>query len=362
MNVYICSTVRHLLFSLLKATYEKQVPSHIIFFYDYQEIDKNSFDLTALPEHITVSLLSRKTVGKKLSHSLQGKLFRFLAMRNVYLPEAGKKQFTRLLSSLFPELKTTINNEVLELFVFNERNKMSRLFRLLVPEYQMIEDGMANYTKKNVSRSKWLIRLLQGKAVTYQLFGESRRCKAIYAVTPNAIPTEIRHKARQIDFITKSKNIGYLNKFFGYQSQQHSDSNAFIIATQPVFHKEVLNADIHFRIYDEMISRLNETGATIVLKTHPAEDPKSYQKRYPNIQLAPSKLPLELLLLSYDNKVNIISISSSAGLGFEHICNKVELLDADQISNSEPIMLSWQNNHDELQRIIREKIELSQIN
>ncbi|MGF1868608.1 glycosyltransferase family 52 [Photobacterium indicum] len=361
MNVYICSTVRHLLFSLLKATYEKPTPSHIIFFYDYQDIDKNSFDLTALPDHITVSLLSRKAVGKKLSNSLQGKLFHFLAMRNAYLPNTIKHHFARLLGDLLPELKTMITSNSIELFVFNERNKMSRLFRLLVPDYRMIEDGMANYTKKSVSRSKKLIRQLQGKTPSYQLFGESSRCKAIYAVTPDAIPSEIRSKAKQIDFITKSENIGYLDQFFGYQPQQHNDSNAFIIATQPAFHKEVLEAELQLKIYDEIISQLNDIGTTIILKTHPSEDPESYRNRFPNIQLAPSKLPLELLLLSYQKKVNIISISSSAGLGFEHLCNKIELLDAEQISKSKPIMLSWQNNHSELQRVVRDKIKQSQI-
>lgn len=356
MNIYICSTVRHLLFSLLKATYEQAEPSHIVFFYDYQDIDKSSFNTSVLPAHITISLLSRRDLNQQLSQTAKGRAYRFLAMRNAYLPTTIKQGFTELLGREIPTLAETLRSS-LNLFVFNEQNKMARLFRLLTPSYQMIEDGMANYTRKKTQKYKWLPRLLQGKTPTYHLYGESKRCKTIYAVTPEAIPEEIRDKAKPMDFIAKSDSIEFLNPFFGYQPQQSSEDNTFIIATQPVFHKPVLAANYHFEVYAEVITQLKAAGVNCVIKTHPSEDPESYRSRFPDIPLAPSKLPLELLLLGNKQQVNILSICSSAGLGFEQLCHKIDLIEADKISESLPLMKTWQKAPETLQSLINDKIQ-----
>ncbi len=36
LNIYVCSTVRHLLFALLRADLHREEPHHILFFADYQ--------------------------------------------------------------------------------------------------------------------------------------------------------------------------------------------------------------------------------------------------------------------------------------------------------------------------------------
>jgi hypothetical protein len=56
MNIFLCSTVRHLLFSLLKAL--KQSDYKIFFMIcDHQNIDINNVDVNHLPKHVEVFFL-----------------------------------------------------------------------------------------------------------------------------------------------------------------------------------------------------------------------------------------------------------------------------------------------------------------
>lgn len=72
-----------------------------------------------------------------------------------------KKELTRL---------TPINSESFDsgqLFLFNDNNKMSRLFKLLSPNYEIIEDGIGNYLKVAVKGTKRHARFLSGKTKTF---------------------------------------------------------------------------------------------------------------------------------------------------------------------------------------------------
>ena len=359
MNLYICSTVRHLLFSVLRASYNKQ-PSHILFFYDYQDVDPASLQPNALPSNITVSLIRRHSVQKRLQSSLIGKIFNFLAMRNAYIPEGIRTAFRHYLYQHFPEITSHWESSAsLHLFVFNERNKMSRLFRLLVPDYAMIEDGMANYYRIKCSKSKWPVRLLLGKSPTHKVFGESRRCKTIYVITPEKTPEEIRAKAKHINFLDTCEDLPAINRFFGIDPMQtlqaDSTSSLSILATQPMFNPEC-NDDFFFTIYNKVIAQLNKQGEAVILKCHPTEDPHSYQQHFAPIRIAPAKLPLELLLLNTPHKPKVISIASSAGLGLEKYCHLIRLIEDHELTENKKIMQNWVNNPLQLEQLIRSKL------
>lgn len=357
MNVYICSTVRHLLFSLLKATNEKSTPSHILFFYDYQDVDPNSLQPDVLPSNISLSLVSRQSIRERLQSSRKGRILNFFAMRNTYTTEWIRKAFRKYLQQEFPELTHNWeSSSSLQLFVFNERNKMSRLFRLLVTDYSMIEDGMANYYRIQCNKNKWPIRLLQGKPPTHKVFGESQRCKAIYVITPDATPQEIRRKTIKIDFIQNACDFEPINRFFGFQPLQESESSPFIIATQPTFYKEFAKSRLHHVIYREMINQITAYGTKVIFKTHPQENAEEYQELYPEVPLAQPKIPLELIALNSKSKVNIISITSSAGLGFEDYCHRTQLIEQDERTQAKDIMLSWDKHSDLLAQTIKKKI------
>ena len=49
LNIYVCSTVRHLLFALLRSDLLKEETHHILFFADYQHTSLADWHLDSLP-------------------------------------------------------------------------------------------------------------------------------------------------------------------------------------------------------------------------------------------------------------------------------------------------------------------------
>ncbi|MGB1975123.1 MAG: hypothetical protein ACPHQD_13895, partial [Vibrio toranzoniae] len=65
MNLYLCSTLRHFLFALLKSLKEVNQESRIIVVTDQQGLEPESFDLSILPSTITVKFTGRKKLLKE---------------------------------------------------------------------------------------------------------------------------------------------------------------------------------------------------------------------------------------------------------------------------------------------------------
>ena len=72
MNIFLCSTVRHLLFSLLKAIKQSDRKNIIFMICDQQNIDRNNFDVSHLPKNIEVVFFNRNDIRKKLYSGFQG--------------------------------------------------------------------------------------------------------------------------------------------------------------------------------------------------------------------------------------------------------------------------------------------------
>jgi len=62
MNIYLCSTVRHLLFSLLKANSSANEQHHIFMIADQQNINSDNLELADLPSNINVYFILREKI------------------------------------------------------------------------------------------------------------------------------------------------------------------------------------------------------------------------------------------------------------------------------------------------------------
>jgi hypothetical protein len=202
MNIYVCSTVRHLLFSLLKASEEPEQEHDILFFSDFQNASLDDWNLDHLPENIVVYNVARQHFRHLLSQTAKGKLYYFLAMRNLAAPTLIREAFTAILESECPDFNARFQQkDNHRLWLFNERNKMSRLFRLLVPTFSILEDGSGNYLEIKTLWWKWPVRALLGRPPRYILFGEDRRCTEILAIFPDRLPDYVKAKGKTIDFL-----------------------------------------------------------------------------------------------------------------------------------------------------------------
>ncbi|WP_299130588.1 glycosyltransferase family 52 [uncultured Vibrio sp.] len=362
-DIYVCSTVRHLLLSLYKAQDEIN-PSTIIYFYDYQDVDPKDIDTDQLPTKIELVLMNRESLVnhiKKIGYV--GKCILFFSLRGWSIPEPLKKI---LVSSIYEsnnniDLKGGIN----KLFLFNDNNKMSRLFRLLVKSYSMIEDGMGNYVKHQIDdKPKQLFRLLSNQPPKHYIFGERKQCDYIYVIHPEKLPKSVQHKGRRLVLSKDKAKISKIQQCFNFDSTNNFDNKTLIIATQPIFNKlkgKLKDNDFFYDIYDLIISKSRENGLEPILKLHPKEEIYDYSAlKEKGVTFLSNKLPMELYLLSSTDKVNIISINSSAGIGMEDYCNIYKLIPDNDIHNFVKILVSLEKNKDSLEELI--SLRLSSIN
>ncbi len=345
-SVYICSTLRHLLFSLARAS-SKDEQSLIIFFVDYQGISQDAINTRSLPSNIKLVLLERSYITNSLKNSFVGKYLLVAALRGLPFNSITMKMLKKELTRLTPINEESFDN--VQLFLFNDNNKMSRLFKLLSPSYEIIEDGIGNYLKVAVKGAKRYIRLISGKTKNFWIFGESPRCKKINVLYPDKLPTEVKHKGAPIDFLRHGLDLKLINDVFKFSPLLNGEEN-IIIATQPKS-KRILSLlsrdDFFISIYKEVEKHYKNKGVNVKIKLHPSESIASYSKYFGEDQFLSVKHPLELELLNNPNKKNIVvSINSSAGLGFEKFCVRKTLTKDGDMDHFCDSIVAWQGSED----------------
>ncbi|MEZ8125952.1 glycosyltransferase family 52 [Vibrio splendidus] len=361
-NIYICSTVRHLLFSLYKS-HDSSTHSVIVFFYDYQDIDPDSLNINELPDNIEIILVSRNSLVNEIKRSgLIGRYILFSSLHGLAISKSIKFKLVDLLHN--KSIILDIEGTTYKLFLFNDNNKMSRLFRLLFKSYSIIEDGMGNYIEHKIhSKSKQAIRFLSNKNPRHHVFGEKNQCNEIHVVHPDKLPKSVFHKGKKLTLSRDVNIISSIRNCFIFDNNVELDNKSLIIATQPTFNKiksRLKDSQFFLRIYDSIISKSKEHNLNPVLKLHPKENKQGYQQlKDKGVVLLSNKIPLEIYLLSSVDKVNVISINSSVGIGMEDHCNIYKLIPDSEISNFEEIIIEFESNNDSLEDAI--SLQLSNI-
>lgn len=351
MNLYICSTLRHLLFAISKASNNPREKSTILFFYDYQNIDPKKIETNTLKSNIQILTLTRDSIKKELKKTIIGRVLFFLAMRNT-LPNKITSSLMANKLSRIKEIKglSDINN--ISLFLFNDRNKMARIFKLLVTKYEVIEDGVGNYfsiPKKGISR---YLKPVNIKGNNTWIIGECNRCTAINVTTPENLPLKVQEKGREIDFLGASHSLDFINRIFKFTPKIPKNcKNIVIIATQPLSkHLAKKLNDTNYFIYLHRIiaDMLDRRGINFYIKLHPSENIESYLHDFDRNKFLSVKHPLELELINSTSNVNIISINSTAGLGFESFCSRKKLIRDEEMGSFNEIIIHWKNNPNSL--------------
>ena len=108
--------------------------------------------------------------------------------------------------------------------------------------------------------------------------------------------------------------------------------------------------------YEKVISELNLKNVNVALKVHPREDLNKYKEKFPDIDLIESKIPLELVLFSNKTHSHIVSIYSTAGMGFEDFCNRITLINDREAENMNEILSDWKRDLKKIDVRIKEVI------
>ncbi len=358
MNFYICSTVRHFLFALLKALSEPDETHHILFFSDFQATSLDAWDLSELPENTRVHEGNRREFRNHLNRTLRGKAFYFLALRNLIAPAFLQQAFFDTLTHLHPAIAQSYREaRPRNLWLFNERNKMARVFRLVSQDFFLIEEGSGNYHYFTKSFWRWPGRILLGRPFNKLSFGEDRRCRKILVSYPDKVPPYVRAKAEKLTFLDTPDSKQKIRKMFADTIDFGATSGAVFVATSPLDEFDDINKKQKLALYQCIVATLKSIGFASVLKLHPRENPRDYDAMADSIYIVPEKLPLEVIILLSDEPVTILSFFTSAGIGLEPYFNLVELCDRSDSEGYEIKKLyEWIEHPDRLKALVASRM------
>ncbi|MFA0077649.1 glycosyltransferase family 52 [Vibrio artabrorum] len=342
MDLYMCSTLRHFMFALLRASKNAEQNSLIIVILDQQGLDEKQFDLSTLPRSVSVKFVNRKLLLRRVYRGLLGfahKLYATALISSTYF-----KRRTRKLV-LEDELGFDQNTEI-SLFLFNDRNRLARLLRHLVNQYQVIEDGLSNYSGSPLSAIERLFSINRQN----RYFGDDVRCTNIFLLNKDSAPKAINSKVSTIDFVDTDIVNDFLLPIFKVDRSSLDHLPQVLIATQPISIAGMSKSEVTLKVYQEVVNKLKKDNISYQFKVHPRENEDKYREFFPMATFVDSKTPLELLLFSQRRKLNIVSIYSSAGMGFEKFCNRITLIDDEEAERQGEIYLKWSKSMNGVKR------------
>lgn len=355
MDIYLCSTVRNLLFALLKGLSTPHKRSYLIMVTDQQHIDVDNYYPESLPKYIKVIFIKRADVNGYLRANSHGKLIKILAKFYLYTTPALQSHFKKILFTTLIPIKEDI--KVLKnasLYLFNDRSKLARLLRLGFKEYAIIEDGLSNYRGVKFKLFEKIKHFLTFSKQKKRYFGDNSRCKFIYLLKAENAPQYLQKKIIKIDFIDPLLINKYCLAFF--KADMLNEKPQYILATQPISIGAFSELGFDLCVYEKVLKYLQSKNISCVLKVHPREKLQRFRDRFPETQLIDSKIPLELILFNNKSRCNIISIYSTAGMGFEDFCRRITLIEDNEAENINTILAAWKSDAAQIERQIERKL------
>jgi hypothetical protein len=353
VNLYICSTVKHALFALMRANHHLEEKHLILYFYDFQDAHLSLEETRNQAEHCQVVQLEHIALKNQLQATVLGRAIYFCAMRNLPIGSSVRKKLIDIITQVTPELKAAeLLSNSHRLWLFNQRNRMSRLFRLLSRTFHIIEDGESNYFPKIVPAWKRPARLLLGLPVKHRYYGEDKRCKEIWVQDMGRLPEYIRDKGRRIDFIDTTAARTAAAILFGSQAALDDNQPIAILATQRLEVYKGASLDGKLALYRMTVRHLQNAGYKVYLKPHPAEDQSEYNSFSEDSSILDNNVPLEVYLCNMTQPALLVSMFSAAGLGFENICRRLPLIEKNHLEE----YICWINQPDLLEAVLTEKI------
>lgn len=138
---------------------------------DQQSIDVNNFDVSHLPKNIEVVFFNRSDLRKKVYSGFQGKLIKLMANYKVSLPTYFQKNVAEMIFNQALEVNLSLKElSSPTLYLYNDRNKISRLFRLAFNDYHLIDEGVGNYYGKPLKNHEKIMRFILGSKEKQRFF------------------------------------------------------------------------------------------------------------------------------------------------------------------------------------------------
>jgi len=182
----------------------------------------------------------------------------------------------------------------------------------------LIEDGLANYTRLPQKRKHTLVKsIIGGPLMAQDTLGYSTCVKRIYMTGMATIPEALRPKVTLINLeeLWNKSSVGKQNSIINYFNLTRSIIEKFrqcnsVLITQPLSEDKVVTENEKIELYRQIIK-----DKEIAIKPHPREK-TDYKRYFPHIQILESHVPIELLSLVGIRFTDVYTIFSTAAMQF----------------------------------------------
>ena len=182
----------------------------------------------------------------------------------------------------------------------------------------LIEDGVATYTRLPRKRKYgWIKRIIGGQLMGQETQGYSNVVDKIYLTGLAPIPERLSGKVEMINLrnLWDKSSIQKQTTIYEIFNLSNCIINDFkkiksVLLTQPLSEDNVIKEEEKIELYGKIIK-----GKSIAIKPHPREK-TNYANYFPNIEVLPSALPIELLSLAGVEFLDIYTIFSTAAFAF----------------------------------------------
>lgn len=179
-------------------------------------------------------------------------------------------------------------------------------------DFFVVEDGLANYTPKNV---EWFQKIgLIGHGCNYKVMGFDVKIHKVLMSGAFNLPKEMANKAVCINIkdIWDTKTIDEKEKIldvFNTSKQELEEYRSdYVLLTQNYDSYNIESKENEYSRYVKILK--NYPDGKVVIKPHPSSS-FDYKKFFPNYKIVKQGIPFELMALYNKYKV-IISINSTA--------------------------------------------------
>lgn len=190
-------------------------------------------------------------------------------------------------------------------------------------EYNILEDGVANYNLKSNQKKKIKIIdwILGGSFYNYPSQGLCEKTNRIYLTGLSSIPEEIKEKVmlvnmkEQWDLKSEDEKNEILEIFSIHPSEIEILKNGKnILFTQPLSEDGILSEDEKIELYRKIMKNYSEEE--VLIKPHPREK-TDYKKVFQKVTILKRETPFELLVLLGVKLEKAITIFSTAAFSLE---------------------------------------------
>ena len=335
VNIFVCSTMYHVLLSSLIAQTVKESGSNILVLDCTCYPNAHNYDWDSLSPLFDEALIFEDQ-EMQLS-SITEYLF--------YKRSVKKKMEQKF--PLLKKIREDYSKSLLKVncYINEDGHNFSRYFIYYFRNIVMLEEGMQIYKAFVRNEAFWL------KFLKYRVLGIIRpngvdeRIREIWVQYPEKLPITIRHKGVRIDLselffkMEESDCLDVFKHILGFSGNIMEilrevfaeKEDITLLITQPFSEDKLISEAEKIDIYKKIVQSIelnNSQAGCLIIKPHPRET-TDYSQIFDNAIIIPNGFPMEMIRFAWEKKdIGIsfaVTVDSTAILNIKEFCERIQV-------------------------------------